>query len=103
MLLKKPIEDEASRLMLMDEELPVHWLHFKEEFLKCKERSDCPACAPKTSLKEMIESNCRVVDDTTFESMLHFYHDSGVIILPGNWIFFPFTFSHSLHVREPSV
>ena len=89
MLLKKTIEDEASRLMLMDEELPVLWLHFEEEILKCRERPDCPACVPKTFLKEMIESNCRVVDDTTFESMLHFYHDSGVIILPGNWTFFP--------------
>lgn len=87
-LLKKAIEEEASRLMLMDEELPVLWLHFEEEILKCREKPDCPACVPKSMLKNMIERNFRVVDDTTFENMLHFYHDSGVIILPGDWIIF---------------
>lgn len=92
-LLKKTIQEEASRLMLMDEELPVLWLHFEEEILKCRERPDCPACVPKAFLKKMIESNCRVVDET-FESMLHFYHDSGVIILPGNWTFFPLSYFH---------
>ena len=74
--------------MLMDEELPVLWLHFEEEILKCREKPDCPACVPKSMLKNMIERNFRVVDDTTFENMLHFYHDSGVIILPGDWIIF---------------
>ena len=82
--LKKAIEEEASRLML-DEELPVLWLHFEEEILKCREKPECPACVPKAFLKGMIESNFHVVDDTTFESMLRFYHDSGVIILPGDW------------------
>ena len=84
--LKKAIEDEASRLKLTDEELPLLWLHFEEEILKCGERPDCPSCVRKTILKDMIEENCRAVDEREFESMLHFFHDSGVIILPGNWI-----------------
>ena len=82
LLLKNTIEAEASRLMRMDEELPVLWLHFEEEILKCREKPDCSACVSKGYLKRMIESNFRVVDET-FESMLRFYHDSGVIILPG--------------------
>lgn len=87
MLLKKTIEEEASRLMLMDEELPVLWLHFEEEILKRREEEDCPACVPKTFLQEMIRRNFSVGDET-FDSMLHFYHDSGVIILPGEWKLF---------------
>lgn len=82
--LRKAIEDEASRLMLTDEELPLLWLHFEEEILKRREKPDCPSCVSKTYLKEMMEGSYRVVEEEEFQSMLHFYHDSGVIILPGN-------------------
>jgi len=82
--LKKAIEDEASRLMLMDEELPLLWLHFEEEILKRREKPDCPSCVSKAYLKKMMKGSCRVVEEEEFQSMLHFYHDSGVIILPGN-------------------
>ncbi len=84
--LKKAIEDEASRLMLTAEELPLLWLHFEEEILKCREKPDFPACVTKTSLNDMMKGSYRAVDESEFESMLQFYHDSGVIILPGNWI-----------------
>ncbi|KAL9955205.1 hypothetical protein ACROYT_G036492 [Oculina patagonica] len=80
--LKKAIEDEASRLMLTDEELPLLWLHFEEEILKYREKPVCPACVRKTFLKDIMERSYRVLEETEFESMLHFYHDSGVIILP---------------------
>ena len=85
--LKKALEEEASRLMLTDEELPLLWLHFEEEILKRREMPDCRACVGKTFLKDMMEGSYRAVGEEEFESMLHFYHDSGVIILPGNWIF----------------
>ena len=82
--LKNAIEEEASRLMLTDEELPVLWLHFEEEILRRREKPDCPSCVTKAYLKEMMEGSYRVVEEEEFQSMLHFYHDSGVIILPGN-------------------
>ena len=82
--LKKAIEDEASRLTLTNEELPLLWLHFEEEILKRREKPDCPSCVSKTYLKEMMEGSYRVVEEEEFQSMLHFYHDSGVVILPGN-------------------
>ena len=85
-LLKKAAEEEASLLML-DEELPVLWLHFEEEILKCREKPECRGCVPKTFLKKMIERNSRVVDEETFSNMLRFYHDSGVIILPGDCLY----------------
>ncbi|KAJ7391056.1 hypothetical protein OS493_021077 [Desmophyllum pertusum] len=67
----------------MDEELPVLWLHFEEEILKCRERPDCPPCVRKAFLKDiMMKSSSRVVEEREFDSMLHFYHDSGVVILP---------------------
>ena len=83
LLLKNTIEEEASRLKLMEEELPVLWLHFEEEILKCREKSDCPACVTKALLKNMLVESNFDVSDETFENMLRFYHDSGVIILPG--------------------
>lgn len=82
--LKNAIEEEASRLMLTDEELPVLWLHFEEKILRLREKPDCPSCVSKDFLKKMMEGSCRVVEEEEFQSMLHFYHDSGVIILPGN-------------------
>ena len=82
--LKNAIEEEASRLMLMDEELPVLWLHFEEEILRRRKKPDCPSCVTKAYLKEMMEGSYRVVEEEEFQSMLRFYHDSGVIILPGN-------------------
>ena len=82
--LKNAIEEEASRLMLTDEELPVLWLHFEEEILRRREKPDCPSCVTKAYLKEMMKGSYRVVEEEEFQSMLQFYHDSGVIILPGN-------------------
>ena len=83
LLLKNTIEEETSRLKLMDRELPVLWLHFEEKILKCREKSDCPSCVTKAFLKKMLVESNFDVSDETFESMLRFYHDSGVIILPG--------------------
>ena len=82
--LKNAIEEEASRLMLPDEELPVLWLHFEEKILRRRKKPDCPSCVTKAYLKEMMKGSYRVVEEKEFQSMLQFYHDSGVIILPGN-------------------
>ena len=82
--LKKAIENEATRLSKMDEEFPLSWLDFEEEILKCREDQDFPPCVRKSDLKQMLEqSTSRNIDDREFGSMLQFYHDSGVIILPG--------------------
>ncbi|PFX13406.1 putative serine/threonine-protein kinase roco5, partial [Stylophora pistillata] len=81
--LKKAIENEAARLRKMDEELPLLWLHFEEEILKCREEQEFPPCVRKPALKQMLEQiTSRSIDDREFGSMLQFYHDSGVIILP---------------------
>ena len=82
--LKTAIENEATRLSKMDEEFPLSWLDFEEEILKCREEQDFPPCVRKSDLKQMLEqSTSRNIDDREFGSMLQFYHDSGVIILPG--------------------
>ena len=82
--LKKAIENEATRLSKMDEEFPLSWLDFEEEILKCREDQDFPPCVRKSDLKQKLEqSTSRNIDDREFGSMLQFYHDSGVIILPG--------------------
>ena len=82
--LKKAIENEATRLSKMDEEFPLSWLDFEEVILKCREDQDFPPCVRKSDLKQMLErSTPRNIEDREFGSMLQFYHDSGVIILPG--------------------
>ena len=82
--LRKAITNEAARSGKMDVEFPVLWLHFEEEILKCRDNPNCPPCMRKIFLKCLMERNTSgVVEEREFDRMLQFYHDSGVIIMPG--------------------
>ena len=75
---RKIPEEHASQCLPKVEESQVPWLHFEELVLKCRESADFPPCVQKDKLKQMIDV------DETFERMLNFYHNRGLIILPGN-------------------
>ena len=75
---RKIPEEHASQCLPKVEESQVPWLHFEEVVLKCRESADFPPCVQKDKLKQMIDV------DETFERMLNFYHNRGLIILPGN-------------------
>ena len=75
---RKIPEEHASQCLPKVEESQVPWLHFEEVVLKCRESADFPPCVLKDKLKQMIDV------DETFERMLNFYHNRGLIILPGN-------------------
>ena len=75
---RKIPEEHASQCLPKVEESQVPWLHFEEVVLKCRESADFPPCVQKDKLKQMIDV------DETFEIMLNFYHNRGLIILPGN-------------------
>ena len=75
---RKIPEEHASQCLPKVEESQVPWLHFEEVVLKCRESADFPPCVQKDKLKQMIDV------DETFERMLNFYHNKGLIILPGN-------------------
>ena len=80
--LKKIIEKEASRMP--PEELPIRWLHFEEAICKRRRASvRDPCCVTRADVRRMVEEEFSDVDDVEFEDMLKFYHDSGVIVLPG--------------------
>ena len=79
---RKIPEEHASQCLPKVEESQVPWLHFEEVVLKCRERADFPPCVQKDKLKQMIDV------DETFERMLDFYHNKGLIILPGNLLCF---------------
>ena len=75
-------EEHALECLPKVEESLDSWLHFEEVVLKCRERADFPPCVQKDKLKQMIDV------DETFEGMLDFYHNRGLIILPGNSLYF---------------
>ena len=75
---RKIPEEHASQCLPKVEESQVPWLHFEEVVLKCRESADFPPCVQKDKLKQIIDV------DETFERMLNFYHNRGLIILPGN-------------------
>lgn len=75
-------EEHALECFPKVEESLDSWLHFEEVVLKCRERADFPPCVQKDKLKQMIDV------DETFEGMLDFYHNRGLIILPGNSLYF---------------
>ena len=79
---RKIPEEHASQCLSKVEESQDPWLHFEEVVLKCRESADFPPCVPKDKLKQMIDV------DETFEGMLDFYHNRGLIILPGNLLYF---------------
>ena len=79
---RKIPEEHASQCLPKVEESLDSWLHFEDVVLKCRERADFPPCVQKDKLKQMIEV------DETFERMLNFYHNRGLIILPGNLLYF---------------
>lgn len=81
--LKKMIEKEAHRLEHVEEELPIQWLHFEEEILQLQVATESPRCVSKEELRDRIHSKCGSMGEKEFESMIQFFHDSGVIILPG--------------------
>ena len=80
--LKKMIEKEAHRLEHVEEKLPVRWLHFEEEILRRHQSTEEPRCVLKERVRKMCEE-IEVMRDDEFDGMLQFFHDSGVIILPG--------------------
>ena len=75
-------EEHALECLPKVEKSLDSWLHFEEVVLKCRERADFPPCVQKDKLKQMID------EDETFEGMLDFYHNRGLIILPGNSLYF---------------
>ena len=85
--LMKAIEREACNLMRSEEQLPIRWLHFEEQIVKYRKQPDHQAWVTKDFLWKMMADYFGEVDEREFYSMLQFYHDSGVIILPGNVTF----------------
>ena len=75
-------EEHALECLPKVEESLDSWLHFEEVVLKCRESKDFPPCVQKDKVKQMIDV------DETFEGMLDFYHNRGLIILPGNSLYF---------------
>ena len=90
--LRQAIEDEARRLEHLEEKLPIRWLHFEEEIFKLQAlHEDCdlrrdgeiPRCVTRGHLQAIASDKCGTLPAEEFHSMMHFFHDSGVVILPG--------------------
>ena len=84
--LMNAIKKEASDLPFVDEERPVKWLHCEEEILAYQQDPNCQKCLTIDELRKHFDEKCNVTfTNEEFRSMLNFFHDSGLIILPGNF------------------
>ena len=81
------IKKEASNLSFVSEELPVKWLHCEEEIFTRQQDPNCEKCLSIEEVRKLFEEKCHVqFTDEEFRLMLNFFHDSGLIILPGTCI-----------------
>ena len=98
-LLKEKIEREAAQLDHVQEKLPVRWFRFEEAIIRHECAPFNKKCVPKIELLQVAQRECGM-DGEEFEKMLHFFHDTGVIIIPGKVFFnntrLSFNFSYSL-------
>lgn len=83
--LRQVIKTDASKnFLFVNEKLPLQWLLCEEEIIKYRQREGNKMCIPLNDLKDLLENSCMVkFTDDEFNSMISFFHDSGLILLPG--------------------
>lgn len=75
------------RQVIVNEKFPLQWFHCEEEIIKYQENGDNKMCIPLNDLKELLEKRClQKFTDDEFSSMTSFFHDSGLILLPGTFL-----------------
>ena len=84
--LRQVIKNDASKsFSFVREQLPLRWLHCEEEIIKYRQNVENKICITLDDLRELLEKRCmnKFNDDHEFSSMISFFHDSGLILLPG--------------------
>lgn len=83
--LRQVIKNDASKdFSFVREKLPLRWLHCEEEIIKYRRNGENKMCITLNDLRELLEKGCMTkFIDGEFSSMISFFHDSGLILLPG--------------------
>ena len=95
----KVIKSEAScSLPFVVEELPLKWLHCEEEIITYQQLPNTKKCLTIDEVQTLLEDKCNVTfREEEFRSMLAFFQDSGLILLPSNFFYnFSYDFFQSL-------
>ena len=85
-LIKVIMSEASSRssLSFVSDKYPLKWLHCEEEIVAYQQVSTNKKFMTLDELKEFLQSKCDVTFAVEeFSSMLAFFHDSGLILLPG--------------------
>jgi hypothetical protein len=78
--------DASTSFPFVNEELPLQWLHCEEEIIKYRQDPESKMCMTLVDLKIMLEDKCMVkFTDDNFQSMILFFHDTGLVLLPGTF------------------
>ncbi|XP_028415846.1 uncharacterized protein LOC114539418 [Dendronephthya gigantea] len=74
----------SGKTWFVNQELPLKWLHCEEEIIEHQKDPESKKCLDISAVKELLEDKCQTTfSDHEFNSMLTFFHDSGLILLPG--------------------
>ncbi|XP_028390620.1 uncharacterized protein LOC114515542 isoform X2 [Dendronephthya gigantea] len=77
--------DVLTNDLFINEKFPLKWLHCEEEIIKHRQNADANLCMTSNELKKLLEERCMVkFTEEEFYSMISFFHDSGLVLLPGN-------------------
>jgi hypothetical protein len=98
--LKNAIENDvfdSRNFWFVNQDLPLKWLHCEEEIIEHQKDPDSKKCWKKSEVKTFLESKCQTnFEDSDFNAMLTFFHDSGRILLTGNI----FSLRLNAHIRQ---
>ena len=79
--------DVLTNVLFVNEKFPLKWLHCEEEIIRQQQNGDANLCITSSELKMLLEDRCMVnFADEQFLSMISFFHDSGLVLLPGKFI-----------------
>ena len=76
--------DASTNFPFVNEKFPLQWLHCEEEIIKYRQDPNSNMCIKLVKFKKLLEERCLVeFTDDKFNSMISFFHDTGLILLPG--------------------
>ena len=95
--LKETIASEVSNsrnFKFVNQELPLKWLHCEEEIMELQKNPQSQKCLRICEVKAFLEDKCQATfTDIDFSLMLTYFHDSGLILLPGKSLLHESAFS----------
>lgn len=75
---------DSKNFWFVNQKFPLKWLHCEEEIIELQKDLDSKKFFHINEVRTLLESKCQAAfTDSEFNSMLAFFHDSGLILFPG--------------------